>query len=348
MSNVAPFIQNISLGLAHSVIDASDTPLLLLTADLMILAASRSFCDDFQIERPTDVSLESLGSGEWDVPQLTALLIATATGTVEVDDYEMTLHRPGKSPRTVLVNARRLETAVDTRVLVLLSVHDVTDERARDVQRDKLIREKAVLLQELQHRVANSLQIIASVLMQNARLVKSDEARSSIVDTHSRVMSIATMQQMLSITPDEEVDLRTYLTNLCRSVGASMIKDHDRLRINVDVDDSVVPASLSLNLGLVVTELVINSLKHGFPDDRGGRIEVRFRMTPDGWTLEVSDDGVGMAVSPKVSKAGLGSSIIRALAMQMDAEVVQLASERGTMVRLTFLKAQSTPDLPAL
>src|SRR3546814_3604496 len=118
-----------------------------------------------------------------------------------------------------------------------------------------------ILLQELQHRVANSLQIIASVLMQSARRVQSEEARGHLHDAHNRVMSIATLQQQLAASRLGDVELRGYFTQLCESLGALMIHDHDQLSIAVTADSSSVNADISVILGLIVTELVINALR---------------------------------------------------------------------------------------
>ena len=151
-------------------------------------------------------------------------------------------------------------------VRLLVAVLDVTDARIAEKLKDDLLKEKAVLLQELQHRVANSLQIIASVLMQSARKVQSEEARSHLHDAHQRVMSVASLQHQLAASHVGDVELRPYFTALCESIGASMIRDHDKLSLDVDVDDSVTNADASVSLGLIVTELVINALKHAFPE----------------------------------------------------------------------------------
>jgi two-component sensor histidine kinase len=197
----------------------------------------------------------------------------------------------------------------------------VTDARAEARLKDDLVREKAVLLREVQHRVANSLQIIASVLMQSARRVQSEEARGHLQNAHHRVMSVAAVQKQLSTSSGGTVELRTYLTQLCESLGASMIADPDRLSISVTVDDSAVEADVSVSLGLIVTELVINALKHAFPDQPKGRIAIDYSSAGDDWTLSVTDDGIGMATGSDAPKAGLGTGIVEALAKNLQGEI---------------------------
>jgi two-component sensor histidine kinase len=191
-----------------------------------------------------------------------------------------------------------------------------------------------VLLQELQHRVANSLQIIASVLLQSARRVPSEETKSYLVDAHSRVMSVAALQRQLAQSSAGEVALRAYFTELCDSIGASMIQDHDKLILRVEADDGEATADLSVSLGLIVTELVINALKHAFPEGRGGSIVVGYRSTPTDWTLSVTDDGVGMPHADAPAKAGLGTSIVEALARQVSARVQVTDADPGTRVSI--------------
>jgi two-component sensor histidine kinase len=96
----------------------------------------------------------------------------------------------------------------------------------------------------------HSLQIIASVLMQSARRVQSEEARGHLQNAQNRVMSIAALQRQLSTSSGGNVEVRSYFNQLCLSLGASMIADPDRLSIEVAVDDSAVEADISVSLGL--------------------------------------------------------------------------------------------------
>jgi two-component sensor histidine kinase len=210
--------------------------------------------------------------------------------------------------------------------------------------KDDLLREKAILLQEIQHRVANSLQIIASVLLLSARRVPSDETRTHLEDAHHRVMSIATLQKQLTVSAIEDVELRAYFTQLCESLGASMIRDHAQQSIRVDVDETSVTADVSVSLGLIVTELVINALKHAFPDGRSGRITVGYHARGPNWSLSVEDDGVGMPDMPDLAKPGLGTSIVEALARQLEAKVQLSDAQPGVMVSIKHSQIAAVAD----
>ncbi len=219
------------LSLALAVVGSSTAPLLLLDQSLKVIAASTSFCRTFDIDpdRIVDRFLGEIGIGEWNRPQLRVLLEATADGDAAIDAYEMDLKGPRQGVRKLVINAQRLVYSDTDPVRLLLTIQDVTDARADSQLRDDLLREKAVLLQELQHRVANSLQIIASVILQSAKKTTSDETRLHLTDAHSRVMSVAALQQQLATSRLGEVELAPYFIQLCKSIGASMIHDPTRL-----------------------------------------------------------------------------------------------------------------------
>jgi two-component sensor histidine kinase len=345
---------DIALDLALAVIASSDAPLLLLNSALTVVAASRSFCRVFQID-PAAVqgrALAELGAGEWNVPQLSALLRATASGYAEVQDYEMDLKREGRDDRCLVVNAHKLDYSGGTDARLILAVSDVTDARAaeklkNDLLRDKdaLLKDKVVLLQELQHRVANSLQIIASVLMQSARKVQSEEIRTHLFDAHQRVMSVAALQQHLAASTVGDVVLLPYLTALCESIGASLIRDRTKVSLDVAVDDSVTSADISVSLGLIVTELVINALKHAFPNDSGGKIKIGYNSHGPNWILSVTDSGVGMPKDLKQSKPGLGTNIVQALAGQLQATIKVSEAHPGTMVSIAHTQIAAVQNV---
>ena len=325
-----------TLNLALALVAASAAPLLLLDDDLIVIAASASFCGFFHIDPATAPGsrLGALGAGEWNLPQLTALLKATGSGFAEIDNYEIDLKRDGMPTRRLVLNAKKLDYAAGAEIRLVLSITDVTQARGAERLQENLLREKDVLLQELHHRVANSLQIIASVLMQSARKVASEETRGHLYDAHQRVMSVAALQQQLAVSRLGDVEMRPYLTALCESIGASMIRDREQLILEARSDESINTADASVSLGLIVTELVINALKHAFPGNRSGKILVDYHGRGPNWNLSVSDNGVGMPDDPSSAKPGLGTSIVQALAAQMGAQITVASANPGTSVSI--------------
>ena len=323
--------------LAMALVESSKAPLLLLDDDVVVIGASTSFCNTFNVD-PASIAnrrLADVGGGEWDVPQLHSLLLATVAGAAEIDAYEMDLVREGKETCRLILSAHKLDYFDTEKVRVVLAATDVTQARLAEKKKDDLVREKQILLQELQHRVANSLQIIASVLMQSAKRVQSDETRLHLHDAHSRVMSIAMLQKQLAVTQLKSVELRTYFADLCRSISASMIDDPQRLTLETIVDETSTSSDVSVSMGLIVTELVINAIKHAFPDQAaGGKITLSFAADEGGWLLTVADNGAGMPLGEKRDKPGLGTGIVDALSRQLDARVTIVDANPGTRVEV--------------
>lgn len=352
-----------ALSLALAMVVSSTAPLLLLNTDLSIIAASASFCRAFDIEPPVaGQQLFDLGKGEWNLPQLKSLMSATLSGDAAIEAYEMDLIRAGRPTRRLVLNVQRLAYGDAARLRLIVTISDVTDARAATRKSQELLRanearnadlthDNELLLQEIRHRVANSLQIIASVLMQSARRTQSDEVKDQLRDAHNRVMSVAELQQQLAVSTQGHVDLRGYLTKLCETISASMIPDAAVIALSVQCEDVEVDAGRSVSIGLIVTELVINSLKHGFPANSGGTILVKYQTDGASWTLAVRDDGVGMPSTAAAKAGGLGTSIVQALARQLQARVVVEPAKPGTRVSIVHQGAlapssEANPSIP--
>jgi two-component sensor histidine kinase len=213
----------------------------------------------------------------------------------------------------------------------------VTRRREIEREKDELLQQKEILLQEMQHRVANSLQIIASILLLKARTVQSEETRLHLQDAHQRVMSVATVQQQLQPSGlNESIEVGPYLSKLCASLAASMIGDRRPLAIKVQATSGRAVSAEAVSLGLIVTELVINALKHGFQGEEEGEILVSYDAQDSGWRLSVSDTGSGaQEESGEAPYIGLGTSIVEALAHQLNATVQKASGNWGTTVTIT-------------
>lgn len=325
--------------LAHAIVDTVREPIVVLDQDLRVIVASRSFYRTFKVS-PDDTEgkmLFELGGGEWDIPKLRMLLgkIIPERGTME--DYEVEHDFPALGHRTMCLNARQVFYKEGANTTILLGIEDITEKRALEREKDDLLRDKGVLLEELQHRVANSLQIIASIIMMKAKTVNSEETRVHLHDTHKRVMSVATVQQQLHASGVAgPIEMGPYLSKLCEALATSMISDDRRISLKVLGETGSASCREAESLGLVVTELVINSLKHAFNEaTKDGQITVAYEVSGTDWKLSVADNGVGKPDGGFAQpKTGLGTGIVNALAKQLDAQVETLSGAKGTTVSL--------------
>lgn len=339
---------DVALSLTLAVVISSPAPLLLLDGQLGVIAASTSFCEWFEAGSADlkGQSLYALGTGEWDLAELRDLLTATIAGDAGGGACEIDIKRPRRRMRHLIVQARRLTYLDLTQTRILIAVSDVTEARADAALKDEAARQNSVLLQEVRHRVANSLQIIASVLLQNARKTRSSETRGHLHDAHNRVMSVAALERLLSVSDSGVVDVHDYFTSLCTNISASMIRDPGQISLTVSGGEGTVDARVSVSLGLIVTELVINALKHAFPDGRHGKIDVDYNFHGPNWTLCVRDNGVGMPPPGAAIRTGLGTKIVEALAGQLNASVEIVPEQPGTKVSIHHTQIALVQDEP--
>ncbi len=342
--------------LAQAIVNTIPEPFLVLDARFHVLAASVSFYRTFRVD-PAETDgrlLYSLGDGQWDIPGLRVLLETIIPQHAAMEGFEVEHDFPHLGRKTMLLNAREVVYEDRANTTILLAFRDVTAhrliERERELllsQTEELLRQKEMLLQEMQHRVANSLQIIASILLMKARAVSSEETRKHLRDAHQRVMSVAEVQRHLhSSEAIDQVDVGAYLSTLCRSLASSMIGEGDAIEVKVIADPGSIGSDKAVNIGLIVTELVINAIKYAFPPDRSdARILVTYEIDDADWKLTVADNGVGKA-SKGTSQggSGLGTAIVQALVKQLGA-VIDITSASSGM-KVSIVRATFTSHLP--
>jgi two-component sensor histidine kinase len=337
--------------LAQAVVDTIREPLLVLDENLRVVTANRSFYLTFKMQRQDVQGLPvyALGDGQWDIPELRSLLADIAPQHAVMDAFEVERDFAVIGRRIMLLNARKLFYEESGHTTILLAIEDITERRAMEHELKVLLEQKDVLLQEMQHRVGNSLQIIASILLMKARTVRNEETRLHLQDAHKRVMSIAAMQKQLEAGKHgEAIEIGPYLTRLCETLAGSMIGERRPITLEVHAQAGIATSNQAVSMGLVVTELVLNALKHAFPDDREGSVLVAYDVAGSSWRLTVSDNGIGRPDddAPKTAP-GLGTNLIEALAKQLDARVEGTMDARGTTVSIThspFPSRLPTPE----
>jgi two-component sensor histidine kinase len=326
--------------LAQGIVDTVREPVLVLDKDLRVITASRSFYAGFKVS-PDDTQgrlLYALGDGQWDIPKLRVLLEKIIPEKGVMEGYEVEHEFPGLGRRTMCLNARQVFYEGGTNTTILLGMEDITDRRNLEREKDELLQQKEVLLEELQHRVTNSLQIIASILLMKARTVQSEETRLHLQDAHKRVMSIAAVQKQLHASgANGSIEIRPYLVRLCETLAVSMIGDSRPISLKVIGEGGLATSRQAESVGLIVTELVMNALKHAFPDEKvAGQITVAYDMAGTNWKLSISDDGIGKPDGVFAQgKSGLGTGIVKALSQQLDAQFATVAGPKGTTVSIT-------------
>jgi PAS domain S-box-containing protein len=343
----------IALALAHAIIDTVRDPLLVLDKDQRIVAVSRSLYQTFELpdEDLSGKVLFEIDGGQWNIPELRALLGGVVKDHKTVENYEVDREFPRIGRRIMLLNVRKVFYENGDHSTVLLAFEDITERRLVEKQVQDLLVEKDMLLEEMQHRVANSLQIIASILLIKARTVQTEETRLHLEDAHQRVLSVAAVQKHLQVSgAGAPIEIATYLTRLCETLAQSMIGDSRTISLKVESDKGTAVSHQAVSIGLIVTELVMNALKHAFPEEKAdAAIVVSYKVSGADWKLTVSDNGIGRPDrSVDGAKPGLGSSLVQSLGKQLDATVDINSGPQGRSVSITHATFKAkTPEKSA-
>jgi len=228
----------------------------------------------------------------------------------------------------VLVRERTQELG---RANASLKAEIIEREHAEEQVRASL-REKEILLKEIHHRVKNNLQIISTLLDLQSEHIEDERSLRYFRDSQDRIRSMALVHEKLYQTRDFiSINFGEYLANLARYLFNSYITDPDRISLKLDVAPATLEIDQAIPCGLIVSELVSNSMKYAFPDGRGGEIAVRLRVEGDSdIELMVRDDGVGLPPGLDFRNTdSLGLQLVTMLVSQIRGEI-EPGNEGGT------------------
>jgi two-component sensor histidine kinase len=205
-----------------------------------------------------------------------------------------------------------------------------------------LARERAeVLLTEVNHRVANSLQLVAVLVRMQMRSVTDKAAKDALAETQSRIDAISLIHKSLYTSGDvTNVALNDYLGAMLGNLEMAMRKDGHTAILRCYLEPISLRTDASVSLGVAVQELVTNAFKYTYPEDAPGEVRVRLTRLDGGRAeLTVEDDGVGMAQSAPRGGTGLGSKIIQTMASALQTHVEYINRRPGTAARLVLTTA---------
>ncbi len=195
------------------------------------------------------------------------------------------------------------------------------------------------LMSEVNHRVANSLQLVSALVRLQAGAVGDEAAKAALLDTQRRIQAVAQVHRRLYTSDGvESVDVAEYLTALVEDLQRTYAEGH-HCRLVVEADQITLATDQAVSLGVIVNELVTNACKYAYPG--GGDGEVRISLRRDGGqhaVLTVADDGLGMEIGP-AKGTGLGTKVIAAMAQSLKSALTYDSGGNGVTARLRFAAA---------
>lgn len=316
------------------------------------------------VQAPTvEHALEMLSAREWDVLALDHFL-ANGTGL----DFLKSLAGAENSPPVVYVTgSTEMSVAVaalkagavdfvpktvgdDFLVLLGSALEQAVEKAALLAQKEAAEREVRVakdraemLLAEVNHRVANSLAIVSSLVNMQANAVSDQAAKDALAETHAQIFAIALVHKRLYSSGDvSKVDLQEYITGLLDHLRTTMRREGLTAKLSHNLAALKIKTDQAVNLGIIVTEWVTNCFKYAYPH-HAGEIRVRLQPVAEGLIeLAVEDDGVGRNDDRPVSGSGLGTRIVSAMAISLDGKVDYIQRSPGTTARLVFPHAEES------
>jgi two-component sensor histidine kinase len=211
------------------------------------------------------------------------------------------------------------------------------DEREADLRQS--LAQKQMMLREIHHRVKNNLQTVTSLLNLYARIPRGEAVKQAFSDVQMRINALALVHRHLYESQDmQEVDLHPFMTNLCSLLQDGSGVPPRRVRLTVDIPHVRVTGDRAVPLALLTTEILTNSFKHAFPNQRAGNISVRITCEEDGMaTLVIADDGIGQAEREMDGDVpgSMGQTLIGAFTRQLGGEII-VSGPPGTVSTLRF------------
>jgi len=214
---------------------------------------------------------------------------------------------------------------------------DLTDKKETEIELRTLLSEKEVLLKEVHHRVKNNLQVISSILNLQSSYVKDQNTLDILRESQNRIKSMSFIHESLYRSDDfSYVNFSSYITSLSSNLVQSYIIEHGNINLELELGDINLNLDQAIPCGLIINELVSNSIKYAFPNNRQGSIRLELIKENNKLFFNVSDNGVGLPDDFNVENTDtLGLQLVYTLISQLDGDI-KVINENGTTFLFNF------------
>lgn len=220
---------------------------------------------------------------------------------------------------------------------VQVIARDITEIKETQIKLEQALKDKDMLMKEIYHRVKNNLMVISSLLNLQSRYIKDEEAKGIFKESQNRAHSMAIIHERLYRSSDlKRINFGDYIRTLANDLYQTYVPDPARVDLQVNVDEIMMDINTSIPLGLIINELLSNSMKHGFPGDTEGEIIIDFHKVDNDFVLQVRDTGIGIPEDMDIYNTGsLGMQLVTSLTQQISGEL-ELKRSPDTCFRITF------------
>lgn len=248
----------------------------------------------------------------------------------KLKEYEVEFQKKDGTPMNILLSATMDEGTISGMMM------DITKNKMAEEEIRRSLYEKEMLVKEIHHRVKNNLTVLSSLLNLQSKYIKDEASKNIFKESQNRARSMAIIHELLYKTDDlKRINFGDYIHTLTTELFRAYVSD-DRIKLNMDVEEVMVDINTAIPLGLIVNELVSNSMKHAFPENRSGTITIGFKLIDGIYSLVVADDGVGIPENMDFKNTdSLGLRIINMLTDQIEGNI-KVEGENGTKFTIEF------------
>jgi PAS domain S-box-containing protein len=234
------------------------------------------------------------------------------------------------------------ETKLDEELIFTGIVRDITEREVAHAKLKDALIQKEVLLKEVYHRVKNNLQVVSSLINLQARNVKNEEALNLLNQSADRIKAMALLHEKLYQSKDlAKIDFKDYVGSLIESLLISFGIKTNQIKINSTINDVFLDLDTAIPCGLIINELLSNALKHAFPQDQPGIIEINFTREQNEFNLVISDNGIGFPDDLDIQKCkSLGLQLVTRLSKDQLRGRLSIEQNPGATFMIHFSRDQ--------
>ena len=328
----------VSKNYMDNILKSMADTLIVINPDQRIRTINRAACELLGYEetelldQPVDFILKSNKEKPFNKKNLRKLLKAG-----ELRNMETFYRTKDGTDIPILFNASVMKDDDEKIVSIVCTGENISELKSAEAKIKTSLKEKEILLKEIHHRVKNNMQVVSSLLSLQARYIKDEEAQQLFKESQGRVRSMALIHEKLYQSQDlSSIDFAEYVRNLADYLSSSYGANSAKIALKTDVDGMSLGINTAIPCGLIINELVSNSLKHAFPHERKGEIRIDLHRKDGEFELVVSDDGIGFPKGLDFQKTeSLGLQLVNTLTQQLEG-TIELKNGHGTEFRITF------------
>ncbi len=249
----------------------------------------------------------------------------------KLEEYEVEMVKKNGDILNILASTTKNGETISGMIM------DITDKRKAENEIKRSLKVKDMLLKEIHHRVKNNLMVISSLLSLQSSYIKDEASKSVFRDSQNRARSMALIHELLYQSNDlKSINFGSYINKLTNELYSIYVTDSNMIKLDMDIDDVMIDINTAIPLGLIVNELVSNSMKHAFPNNKDGKIDIKLKLSDGNYSMIISDNGVGFPKDYNIQNSNsLGLKIVNSLTEQIDGEI-KIEGINGTTFIINF------------